>query len=396
MGNRQYEKRRQVLKLNEEQKISLEDLYSHLNQEKEYLRHRKENTKWFYILTAVMVLIYYLDGFGNEKYETVVYVISAIWLMALLFMKEHFWDHENLKFTREAIARNYKVLAKYGTYAFLNDDTNGLTVTQKDDDTFYDFQKLLDKDEPSPEQTQKFLDELGRKIKQDDKVDNPSTLSYPITLADDVEPKYLGGNIVALANSKGGGEEVVFWSGADKTWLEGDISVGDVLSANPASAARLLDEGVTSRIKDDKVDDPTNVVKFNKADKKTGYIIYYQEIQTSKKLLKPEIKILKSDMTKLRQTLINKQLGELIKLYPLEYFNKFRFYLKTQSIPFITRLPFEKHEGRMVMDFKPDGSSHNYYEDKNGELSEVTEEQLDWRTYSGNIGKKKVKLKIVK
>ena len=385
------------MKLNEEQKISLENLYSHLNQEKEYLRHRKENTKWFYILTAVMVLIYYLDGFGNEKYETVVYVISAIWLMALLFMKEHFWDHENLKFTREAIARNYKVLAKYGTYAFLNDDTNGLTVTQKDDDTFYDFQKLLDKDEPSPEQTQKFLDELGRKIKQDDKVDNPSTLSYPITLADDVEPKYLGGNIVALANSKGGGEEVVFWSGADKTWLEGDIPVGDVLSANPASAARLIDVDVPpSRIKDDKVDDPTNVVKFNKADKKTGYIIYYQEIQTSKKLLKPEIKILKSDMTKLRQTLINKQLGELIKLYPLEYFNKFRFYLKTQSIPFITRLPFEKHEGRMVMDFKPDGSSHNYYEDKNGELSEVTEEQLDWRTYSGNIGKKKVKLKIVK
>ena len=385
------------MKLNEEQKISLEDLYSHLNQENEYLRHRKENTKWFYILTAVMVLIYYLDGFGNEKYETVVYVISAIWLMALLFMKEHFWDHENLKFTREAIARNYKVLAKYGTYAFLNDDTNGLTITQKDDDTFYDFQKLLDKDEPSPEQTQKFLDELGRKIKQDDKVDKPSTLSYPITLADDVEPKYLGGNIVALANSKGGGEEVVFWSGADKTWLEGDIPVGDVLSANPASAARLIDVDVPpSRIKDDKVDDPTNVVKFNKADKKTGYIIYYQEIQTSKKLLKPEIKILKSDMTKLRQTLINKQLGELIKLYPLEYFNKFRFYLKTQSIPFITRLPFEKHEGRMVMDFKPDGSSHNYYEDKNGELSEVTEEQLDWRTYSGNIGKKKVKLKIVK
>ena len=147
-----------------------------------------------------MVLIYYLDGFGNEKYETVVYVISAIWLMALLFMKEHFWDHENLKFTREAIARNYKVLAKYGTYAFLNDDTNGLTVTQKDDDTRKDFQKLLDKDEPSPEQTQRFLDELGRKIKEDDKVD-----------------------------------------------------------------------------------DPTNVVKFNKVDKKTGYIIYIQEIQTSEK-----------------------------------------------------------------------------------------------------------------
>ena len=50
----------------------------------------------------------------------------------------------------------------------------------------------------------------------------------------------------------------------------------------------------------------------------------------------------------------------------------------------------------MVIDFKPNGSSHNYYEDENGELSEVTEEQLDWRIYSGSIGKKKVKLKIVK
>jgi hypothetical protein len=301
------------MKLNEEQKISLENLYSYLNQEKEYLRHRKENTKWFYILSAVMVLIYYLDGFGNEKYETVVYVISAIWLMALLFMKEHFWDHENLKFTREAIARNYKVLAKYGTYAFLNDDTNGLTVTQKDDDTFYDFQKLLDKDEPSPEQTQRFLDELGRKIKQDDKVD-----------------------------------------------------------------------------------DPTNVVKFNKVDKKTGYIVYIQEVQTLEKLHNVEIKILKSDMTKLRQTLISKQLDELVKLHPSNYFNKFRFYLMSQDIPFITRMPFVKHEGRMVIDFKPNGSSHNYYEDENGELSEVTEEQLDWRIYSGVRGKKKVKLKIVK
>ena len=301
------------MKLNEEQKISLEDLYSHLNQEKEYLRHRKENTKWFYILTGAMVLIFYLDGFNEDKYVAVVGPISVCWFIALLFMHEHFWDHENLKNTRQAIVSRQKVLAKYGTYAFLNRDTNGLTVTQKDDNTLYDFQKLLDKDEPSPEQTQRFLDELGRKIKEEDKVD-----------------------------------------------------------------------------------DPTNVVKFNKADKKTGYIIYYQEIQTSKKLLKPEIKILKSDMTKLRQTLINKQLGELIKLYPLEYFNKFRFYLKTQSIPFITRLPFEKHEGRMVMDFKPDGSSHNYYEDKNGELSEVTEEQLDWRIYSGVSGKKKVKLKIVK
>ena len=301
------------MKLNEEQKISLENLYSYLNQEKEYLKDRKENTKWFYILSAIMVLIIYLDGFGKEKYEPVVYLIGAVWVMALLFMSEYFeWGHKGLKYTREAITEKHKVLAKYGIHAFLN-DKNNLTVTKKGDDTFYDFQKLLNKDEPSPEQTQRFLDELGRKIKEDDKVD-----------------------------------------------------------------------------------DPTNVVKFNKVDKKTGYIIYIQEIQTSEKLHKVEIKILKSNMTKLRQTLIAKQIDELVKLYPLEYFNKFRFYLMSQDIPFITRMPFVKQKGRMVIDFKPNGSSHNYYEAENGELSKPTEEQLDWRIYSGVSGKKKVKLKIVK
>ena len=302
-----------LMKLNEEQKISLENLYSHLNQEKEYLKDRKENTKWFYILSAVMILIYYLDGFDKEKYEAVVYLIGAVWVMALLFMSEYFeWGHKGLKYTREAIVSRHKALSKYGIHAFLN-DKNGLTVTKKGDDTFYDFQKLLDKDEPSPEQTQKLLNQLERKIKEDGKVD-----------------------------------------------------------------------------------DPTNVVKFNKVDKKTGYIIYIQEIQTSEKLHKVEIKILKSDMTKLRQTLISKQIDELVKLYPLEYFNKFRFYLMSQDIPFITRMPFVKHEGRMVIDFKPNGSSHNYYEAENGELSEPTEEQLDWKIYSGVSGKKKVKLKIVK
>ena len=98
---------------------------------------------------------------NKDKYVAVVSIISVCWFIALLFMKEHFWDHENLKFTREAIADRHKVLAKYGIYAFLNGN-KGLTVTKKGDDTFYDFQKLLDKDEdPSPEQTQRFLDELG-------------------------------------------------------------------------------------------------------------------------------------------------------------------------------------------------------------------------------------------
>ena len=123
------------MKLNDEQKISLEDLYSYLSKEKEYLKTRKQNTKWFYILSAVMVLIIYLDGFGKEKYETIVYIITAAWFIALGFMSEYFeWGHKGLKYTREAIADRHKVLAKYGVYAFLNDN-NGLAVTQKDDDT---------------------------------------------------------------------------------------------------------------------------------------------------------------------------------------------------------------------------------------------------------------------
>ena len=230
-----------MMKLNDEQKISLENLYLYLKEEKGYLKTRKENTKWFYIFSAVMVLIIYLDGFGKEKYETVVYIITAVWFIALGFMSEYFeWGHKGLKYTREAIADRKKILAKYGTYAFLNDDTNGLTVTQKDDDTFYDFQKLLDKDEPSPEQTQRFLNELEAKIKKEDL---------------------------------------------------------------------------------------SNVIDFKKTQKKAGYIIYIQEIKRAKTVSKLEVKILKSDMTKLRQTLISKQLGELEKLYPLDYFNKFRFYL---------------------------------------------------------------------
>ena len=297
------------MKLNDEQKISLEDLYSYLSKEKKYLKTRKQNTKWFYILSAVMVLIIYLDGFGKEKYETIVYIITAAWFIAFGFMSEYFeWGHKGLKYTREAIADRHKVLAKYGVYAFLNDN-NGLTVTQKDDDTFYDFQKLLDKDEPSPEQTQRFLNELEGKIKKEDL---------------------------------------------------------------------------------------SNVIEFKKTQKKAGYIIYIQEIKKAKTVFKLEVKILKSDMTKLRQTLISKQLSELEKLYPLDYFNKFRLYLKSQNIPFITRLPFVEDKGYVVIDFKGDGVSHNYYEDQNGELSEFPEEKLDMKIYSGSREKKKVKLKIIK
>ena len=92
---------------------------------------------------------------------------------------------------------------------------------------------------------------------------------------------------------------------------------------------------------EDKVDDPTNVVKFNKVDKKNWlHHLYTRDFKPQRNSHKVEIKILKSDMTKLRQTLISKQIDELVKLYPSDYFNKFRFYLMSQDIPFITRMPF--------------------------------------------------------
>ncbi len=49
-----------------------------------------------------------------------------------------------------------------------------------------------------------------------------------------------------------------------------------------------------------------NVLQFKKIDKQKGYIIYYQEIKTSKGIVKLEIKILKTDVNNLQKT-INKK-----------------------------------------------------------------------------------------
>ena len=53
-----------------------------------------------------------------------------------------------------------------------------------------------------------------------------------------------------------------------------------------------------------------NIIQFkktnNKIDQQKGYIIYYQEIKTSKGIVKLEIKILKTDVNNLQKQLIKK------------------------------------------------------------------------------------------
>ena len=133
-----------------------------------------------------------------------------------------------------------------------------------------------------------------------------------------------------------------------------------------------------------------------KIDKQKSYIIYFQEIKTSKSIVKLEIKILKRDVSNLQKQLIKNQIDNLVKLYPLEYFKQLRFYLKSKNIPFITKLPFQEHKGYMVTIFKPNKTAENYYENENGDLQEVNDEILDWQLYDGTFKKKPSKLRIIK
>ena len=156
------------MKLSQEQRQTLNFLYSHLLEERRLLKNRKNNTKWFYVMTAVMALIFYLDGFGNEKYEIVVYLVAAVWFISFVFLGEYFdWGNKGLVFCRRGIANQNKELEKHGLLAFLNPDTKGLTITKKGDDTFYDFEKLLDKeaDDVSPEKHKNLLMSLVVKLR---------------------------------------------------------------------------------------------------------------------------------------------------------------------------------------------------------------------------------------
>jgi len=133
------------MKLNHEQTETLNVLYSYLLDEHERLKTRKNNTKWFYIMTAVMALIFYLDGFGKEKYETVVYIVTGVWFIPFLLLSGYFdWGNKGLVLCREVIAWRKKELKKHGLIAFLDPGTERLTISKEDENTFYDFEKLLD------------------------------------------------------------------------------------------------------------------------------------------------------------------------------------------------------------------------------------------------------------
>ena len=223
------------MKFSQEQRQTLNFLYSHLLEERRLLKNRKNNTKWFYVMTAVMALIFYLDGFGNEKYEIVVYLVAAVWFISFVFLGEYFdWGNKGLVFCRRGIANQNKELEKHGLLAFLNPDTIGLTITKKGDDTFYDFEKLLDKEaaDVSPEKTQKFIDKLGREIKKLDE-DKTGNLKMPIELVSGI---YEDSGAVAIAKTKDGGVRSVSWDYQKKEWEPTTQSVGSIMRQKPASA----------------------------------------------------------------------------------------------------------------------------------------------------------------
>ena len=140
-----------------------------------------------------------------------------------------------------------------------------------------------------------------------------------------------------------------------------------------------------------------NILNFKKKNKSTDYIIYIQEIKNSENLLKLQIKISKNDISKMQKELIKNQIEKLVKIYPLNYIKEFRLYLKMQSIPFITKFPFQEKDGYMVISYNPNNNSENYYESLSGERKELTEEMYDWKLYDGNAKKKETKplLKVV-
>ena len=84
---------------------------------------------------------------------------------------------------------------------------------------------------------------------------------------------------------------------------------------------------------------------------KSGYINFIREIKSKDKILQVQIRILKKDISNLQKELIKNQINKLEKIYPHTFLKEFRLYLKSQEIPFITKLPFKEYDGYMVMCF---------------------------------------------
>ena len=129
----------------------------------------------------------------------------------------------------------------------------------------------------------------------------------------------------------------------------------------------------------------------------SGYINYIREIKSKDKILQIQIKILKKDISNLQKELIKNQINKLEKIYPHTFIKEFRLYLKSNEIPFITKLPFNDYEGCIVMCFDPNNNLENYYEDREGKKHKLTDEILDRQVYDGTSKKRETKplLRIV-
>ena len=130
--------------------------------------------------------------------------------------------------------------------------------------------------------------------------------------------------------------------------------------------------------------------------KDNNYFIYLLEVKSLKKILRLEIRILKSNVNSLLKVLIKNQINNLIKIYPSNYFKKLRSYLKSKGIPFITKFPLVNHEGFMVFIFNSNKNSENYYENSKGDRVELSDDMLEWVVFDGNLIQKKRILKIIK
>ena len=373
------------MKLSQEQRQTLNFLYSHLLEERRLLKNRKNNTKWFYVMTAVMALIFYLDGFGKEKYETVVYIVAGAWFISFGFLSEYFdWGNKGLVFCRRGIANQNKELKKHGLIAFLDPGTKRLTISKEDGNTFYDFEKLLDKEaaDVSPEKTQKFIDELGRKIKKLDE-DKTGDLKMPIELVSGI---YEDSGAVAIAKTKDGGARSVSWDYQKKEWEPTTQSVGSIMRQKPASAFDKERYGfkLTKEDKEDLKLKTEGIITTHDFFDEKGDVIYSKEVKTPKgTFVKLEIKISKKDFTILQMKLIQNSIWVYVRNNPLDCFDRLRKEIKGLNVPYTVKYPFTEHEGYRILVGKGDKIKQNLYENGKGNISKMTKEMKDWEVYAG-------------
>jgi len=266
----------------------------------------------------------------------------------------------------------------------LDSKTKGLTISKEDDNTFYDFEKLLDKeaDDVSPEKTQKFIDELGRKIKKLDE-DKTGNLKKPIKL---ISGMYDDDAVFAIAETKDGGARSVIWDYQKKEWEPTTKSVGSIMRQKPASAfvKERLGIKLTKEDKEDLKLKTEGISTTHDYFDKKGDVIYSKEYKTSKgTFVKLEIKISKKDFTILQMKGIQNDIWIYVRQNPLDCFDRLRKEIKRLNVPYTVKYPFTEHVGYRIIVGKGNEIKKNLYEDGEGNISKMTKEMMDWEVYAG-------------